>query len=1094
MRPSAANRYTLKWALLLLLIILPIFVNCAAIAKKKNVSSDPLGDLIPIPDHLLDSYKPDQDLEDEEEASNEIGNTLDGSKKSSATVSTPVNLLPKSVPTGDPAQFALPIFLKEPTDTYLIKSRPATLHCRVGHALGVHFQCNSEVVEPSSREDHVEPETGIRYTEASVEIKREQVEAYFPEFHCACVAFSGKGSVVSRHALVSYAYLKKHFEVPPYSQQVSRGGQVEMRCHPPKGRPLPTLYWLQNGRKIDPATTDKNFIVTGEGHLIVVAAKLTDTANYTCVAENIATTRYSDPATITVYVDGGWSAWSTWSTCSPRCGKGLQKRTRQCNSPSALNGGQPCKGSPVQKKQCSSQCQGLNGGWSDWSSWSSCSPECFQHRRRTCTNPPPSELGGKYCDGIDLQSRNCSHGFCQDTGQLVMYGNGGEVQKPSEDKNNSKVASSPSGTNSIGSTSDVTLYIVFGVALLVFVIVIVVIIKIMKRKNTNPNGYTLTSTDYGYGSEESKKTTLGYSPDITHNVATVGSAGSGSAVSGGGVTLHTGHATPTTVCYEYSYPDSNSNHSKSGFVRPISEHHYEQPMMVLPPSQSPSDSLDKPSRSETSSSVSNGDRGHSSPSHGSYDRGTSLAPSTSFPVTSTPLPSLVTPPPPPPLTKPPPQTLIGHSPDPRFTTWASVTSAGARLTVPDSDVCVTIPPGSVSNGRSVDLFASVVHHARPPLGSTETLLSPLVCIGPRDSAVQLKKAVVLTVPHCASLRHGHWKVSLLQSDAECFHNDNDHLRPWSRAVTLGQETLNTPAYVQLDVNAAHIMTDVLASFALTGESAATGLAGKSLQLAAFAQEAAHCAADLTVRVYVLPDCAATLAYVADSERRYNGRLLDKPLSFLLRDGGQDLCLGVDSVSSQWCCQKGADYLEVPFAHIWQSSNQPSLHCSFTFRSTHRQERPSSSKLNLAISVCQKNSPKSVLRINCDLAQPATGGLHGMTTTSSTGSSCSNNNPPSNNLVSDASRFRLNATMLSSLSKLLDPPTTQGHDWRLLAERLNVHRYVTFFATRPSPTEAILHLWEARNREILALSNLINILRGMGRFDAAAVIEQQLQIH
>jgi len=69
--------------------------------------------------------------------------------------------------------------------------------------------------------------------------------------------------------------------------------------------------------------------------------------------------------------------------------------------------------------------------------------------------------------------------------------------------------------------------------------------------------------------------------------------------------------------------------------------------------------------------------------------------------------------------------------------------------------------------------------------------------------------------------------------------------------------------------------------------------------------------------------------------------------------------------------------------------------------------------------------------------------------------------------------------------------SEGHDWRLLAERLNVHRYVTFFTTRPSPTEAILHLWEARNREILAVSNLTNILRGMGRFDAAAVIEQQI---
>ena len=114
-------------------------------------------------------------------------------------------LLPDVLPSGDPTQFALPIFLKEPSDTFLIKSKPATLHCRVAHALRVFFQCNSENVEPSQKEDHVEPESGVRYTEASVDIDREQVEEYFSEFHCACVAISGKGSVVSRHALVTNA-------------------------------------------------------------------------------------------------------------------------------------------------------------------------------------------------------------------------------------------------------------------------------------------------------------------------------------------------------------------------------------------------------------------------------------------------------------------------------------------------------------------------------------------------------------------------------------------------------------------------------------------------------------------------------------------------------------------------------------------------------------------------------------------------------------------------------------------------------------------------------------------------------------------------
>ena len=76
------------------------------------------------------------------------------------------------------------------------------------------FQCNSEVVNPTRREDHVEPETGIRYTDASVDITRDQVDHYFGEFHCNCVAITAKGAKVSRHALVttavSYTHLRAH--------------------------------------------------------------------------------------------------------------------------------------------------------------------------------------------------------------------------------------------------------------------------------------------------------------------------------------------------------------------------------------------------------------------------------------------------------------------------------------------------------------------------------------------------------------------------------------------------------------------------------------------------------------------------------------------------------------------------------------------------------------------------------------------------------------------------------------------------------------------------------------------------------------------
>ena len=85
-------------------------------------------------------------------------------------------------------------------------------------------------------------------------------------------------------------------------------------------------------------------------------------------------------------------------------------------------------------------------------------------------------------------------------------------------------------------------------------------------------------------------------------------------------------------------------------------------------------------------------------------------------------------------------------------------------------------------------------------------------------------------------------------------------------------------------------------------------------------------------------------------------------------------------------------------------------------------------------------------------------------------------------------FRIPLAVKQSLSQLLDPPNSTNSDWRMLAERLGVNRYITFFGTQPSPTEAILNLWEARNRESTAVAGLVNTLRGMGRHDAAQVLD------
>ncbi|XP_069705153.1 netrin receptor UNC5C-like isoform X2 [Periplaneta americana] len=958
----------------------------------------------------------------------------------------------------------LPVFLEEPTDSYVIKGKPATLQCRAAHALQVYFRCNgarkqhpSSANSPPMQQDFVDPQTGVRNVEASINITRNEVEEYFgkDKFKCECIAWSSRGQIRSQPAAIDVAYLKKQFDSPPYSQNVELDTQAEMRCHPPPGVPPPRVYWLRNGAPLEP---DTNLIVSSEGHLLVGQARLQDTANYTCVAENVAAKRVSEPAVLTVYVNGGWSPWSQWSDCSTRCGRGIQRRNRLCTNPAPLNGGQLCQGSPFQKTDCTTVCPAVDGRWSSWSSWSACGPDCKHHRRRTCTSPSPSN-GGKHCPGRDLTSANCTGGMCVVAKGDIVHYDGAQL---AEEATRAEVE------------TDVALYIGLAVAFAVFTLVAVFIFRLLRRKGRDHSMYNMAASEYQpeYFPEHDKKSLSlqhpSQQPDLTQTVV--------------GVSV--------PPCYEYPYSDPPN--SKHGLSRSCSEHHYDVPHLSSPPGEHPTSpstsshsmdssscpvtatppvetSSEKPLHSDSNHSISSFCSSSASRPDSTYD----VAAQSTSPTT------------------PPPSIVAGV--DPECIASATVTSAGARLSLPESGISLNVPEGALVRGQREDIFIAVLREDRhrPKLSDRQTQLSPVVICGP--SNVTFKKPVIVNFHHCASLKHGHWTVSVWSSDSQ----PEEH-PVWQKVVTLGEETINTPVFTQLDHGQVYLVTDLLTRFVLVGESAGNSTkAVKALRLAVFAPSPIlhPQSLDYNVRVYTLEDNMSALEGVLQMEKKLGGCLMDKPKTMLFQDGGASLCLSMEDIGPGWKSKPQADYQEIPFHHIWSSSHNH-LHCSFTLERTDRLMHT----VAFRILACQKGSQthRQMFRVNTDLHNsspnitvvPSSPAMsrppRALTVTTSSG--CSS---MVTTLDPTTSPFRFHRSLRKQLCLCLDPPNARGNDWRMLAQRLNVDRYINYFATKASPTEHILDLWEARHRDATAVTDLLNILRVMGRSDAASLLEKEL---
>ncbi|XP_016940999.3 netrin receptor unc-5 [Drosophila suzukii] len=953
------------------------------------------------------------------------------------------------------ASNTLPIFLIEPESVFVVKNRPAVLKCKASHSLQVIFKCSgSSQPPPSTHETHVDPHTGVNMEEVTATIHRDLVDEFFGDgpFKCECHAWSSRGVVKSQAATVHIAYIRKSFNQSPTSLRLELGSRAELRCEPPGGFPEPKLTWHKNNAVI--TADNEPGISVSAGTLTFRQVALQHMANYSCSAENIAGRRVSDSAVLIVYVNGGWSTWSPWREC--KCaGKPSQgrKRSRTCNNPMPLNGGAQCPGPQIQKSADCAACpedtqivspDGFDissskrlARWSAWSDWSICSAECIQVRRRKCLTQGQTQTQLSEAEEAGDLLLGAGVGMAA----LIAAGGGGGVGgaaagggSPSE-ATGSGSDNIPGYGKSLCAGKDIQTAECRGEQCQI---------------GKDDFDWTLylglafiTAVCFAFGTALICCARRGIRTNPHYNMArsVMDADYMPGVVEKKEMRMH---IEANNMGYDYVNPGHRylpGEHIMGlgiGCGGGVTEHHYDVPNLSANYTN-PIDHLSVDYLSET------GESSTADTSNSTFDMNGKLS-------------------------------ILNAS---KSSSYELLGSAGGQLRLYGGELLLFVPEHAIGKHlkKHVSLLLLSDECSRVSCATESSILcSSVVHSAPRNYS--FVKPVILKIPHCL-VAPEQWHVHIYHADSE-----HDELSVnWRRAVSVGEETINTPMFVQLEATHVFIMTEQLGHFTVVAEPRVQQPSIK-MKLLAFSQHTPPSSANCSLRIYVVKDFPNSRDICANVEAKLGGSFLGESQVFAFSLNSRNLSIRVRSAD----VEAAAPYEHaIPYQHIL--SNNSILHCEFSLR---RQDQNT-----LCVDFGQ-GSEDDYYTFNIPAHSMSGSAEELASTTNTTISIDRQGNYVNESCVMDF--VQLPHATKRLICAALDPPRSDERDWRLLAKKLNTDRYIAYFATKASPTEQILNLWECRansnpgnssNSVSHTIMALLLTLKEMGRQDVLDIIVETI---